>query len=219
MVRAVFDYGVIGQAIKKKLLEINPVDLRDFTLDKHRSVDDKPFGGGPGMVMRVDVIDRALEATRYKQQSTRSEKVVLLSASGEMFTQAKAREYAKLDHLILVSGRYEGVDERVKQHLVNEELSIGQYVLSGGEIPAMVIADTVARLIPGVLGDPNSLSYESFSSHPTPDTSHSQPKYDFPQYTQPAVYRGWKVPEVLRSGNHQAITAWRQEQAKMRSDL
>ena len=150
MVREILSYGPVGRGVKAGFLEINPVDLRDFTLDKHRSVDDKPFGGGPGMVMRVDVVDRALQGLRDKGQGLKGgAKTVLLSPQGKMFGQEIAREYSKLDHLILISGRYEGVDERVREHLADEELSIGNYVLSGGEIPAMAVADAVARLIPG----------------------------------------------------------------------
>ena len=210
MVREIMSYGVVGQAVKKGILTINAVDLRDFATDKHRSVDDTPFGGGPGMVMRVDIVDRALSAikrTKDKGKRTKGieEKIVLLSPQGEQFDQQKAEEYSKLDHLILISGRYEGVDERVREHLVDETLSIGPYVLSGGEIPAMAVADAVARLIPGVVGDPDSLVNESFSS------SSLIPTFDFPHYTQPAEYRGWKVPDVLRSGNHEKIKKWREK--------
>ena len=223
MVRAVFEYGVIGRAIKKGILNINPVDLRDFAVDKHRSVDDKPFGGGPGMVMRVDVIDRALSAIKRKREEGRGKKVVLLSPQGKLFNQRIAEEYSKLDHLILISGRYEGVDGRVREHLADEELSIGEYVLSGGEIPAMAVADAMARLLPGVLGDPESLVSESFSQmsneHPPAGeagkTENKKQKtknsFDFPNYTQPAEYKGWKVPEVLRLGNHGKIKEWREE--------
>ena len=207
MARAVFEYGVIGRAIKKGILEINPIDLRDFTLDKHRSVDDKPFGGGPGMVMRIDVVDRALQKTMSSKQKTMSRKIVLLSPRGKLFNQEIAQEYSEFDHLILISGRYEGVDERVKEHLVDEELSIGSYVLSGGEIPAMAVADAVARLIPGVLGNEESLISESFSQ--MSNEQKTENSFDFPQYTQPAEYKGWRVPEVLRLGDHGKIKKWR----------
>ena len=223
MVRSVFDYGVIGRAIKKGILDIKPVDLRDFAVDKHRSVDDKPFGGGPGMVMRVDVIDRALQKTMSRKQKTMSKKIVLLSPRGKMFSQQIAQEYSRLDHLILISGRYEGVDERVKEHLVDEEVSIGEYVLSGGEIPAMAVADAMARLLPGVLGDPESLVSESFSQMSNERKTENKKQktknsFDFPNYTQPAEYRGWKVPEVLRLGNHEKINEWRKEQAGIRGE-
>lgn len=218
MIRAVFDYGVVGRAMKKGVLQINPVDLRDFTADKHRSVDGTPFGGGPGMVMRVDVIDRTLQAISHEPRATSHERIVLLSPQGKLFNQQVAREYSKLDHLILISGRYEGVDERVKEHLVDEELSIGNYVLSGGEIPAMVVADSAARLIPGVVGNEESLTNESFSSGPpTPYSLLPTPVLDFPQYTQPVEYNGWKVPDILRSGNHQKIQEWREKQSKLKT--
>jgi len=215
MIREILSYGPVGRGVKAKVLEINPVDLRDFTLDKHRSVDDKPFGGGPGMVMRVDVIDRALKTIKRKKEEGRRKKVVLLSPQGRLFNQQIARGYSELDHLILISGRYEGVDERVRENLVDEELSIGNYVLSGGEIPAMAVTDAVARLIPGVLGNEESLANESFSSNSlSPQPLSLVPIFDFPHYTQPAEYKGWKAPEVLRSGNHAEIQKWREEKAK-----
>ena len=216
MIRAVFEYGVIGRAIKNGVLEINPVDLRDFATDKHRSVDDTPFGGGPGMVMRVDTIDRGISSIKHQASSVRA-RTILLSPQGKMFTQEIARQYSQLDHLILISGRYEGIDERVKEHLVDEELSIGNYVLSGGEIPAMAVADAVARLLPGVLGDSESLINESFSSSFGPHPSPLIPMFDFPQYTQPAEYKGWKIPDVLRSGDHKKIQVWRQRQSQLKS--
>lgn len=216
MVRAVFDYGIVGRAMKRGVLQINPVDLRNFTTDKHRSVDGTPFGGGPGMVMRVDVIDRALQAIFHEPRATSHERIVLLSPQGKLFNQRVAEEYSKLDHLILISGRYEGVDERVKEHLVDEELSIGNYVLSGGEIPAMVVADSVSRLIPGVVGNEESLISESFSSTSYEPLATS-PSFDFPQYTQPVEYKDWKVPEILRSGDHQKIQEWREKQSKRKA--
>lgn len=233
MVRAMFEYGVIGQAIKKDLIQIKPIDLRNFTFDKHRSVDGRPFGGGPGMVGRVDVVDGALENIKYKIKNKKyKQKVILLSPQGRVFNQQIAREYSQLDHLILISGRYEGVDERVAKYLADEELSIGNYVLSGGEIPAMAVADTVARLIPGVLGKSESLKSESFSrvtSNKKPAfakasagrqeiSKNSEPiVFDYPVYTEPAEYKGWNVPEILRSGDHEKIKNWREEQAKFKS--
>jgi len=222
MVREVLSYGPVGWGVKTGFLEINPVDLRDFALDKHRSVDDKPFGGGPGMVMRVDIIDAAISKLKAQDSKLRSNtsKIVLLSPQGRLFNQQIAQEYSELDHLILISGRYEGVDERVRKNLVDEELSIGNYVLSGGEIPAMVVADAVARLIPGVLGNEESLVSESFSAvgnkkqETRNNDDENKPQFDYPNYTQPAEYKGWKVPEVLRSGNHAEIQKWREEQAK-----
>ena len=217
MVREVLSYGPVGWGVKTGFLEINPVDLRDFALDKHRSVDDKPFGGGPGMVMRVDIIDRALSALKRLKVKGQKSKVILLSPQGRLFNQQIAEEYSLLDHLILISGRYEGVDERVRENLVDEELSIGNYVLSGGEIPAMVVADAVARLIPGVLGNEESLVSESFSANQPSTINHQPLTYDFPHYTQPMEYKGWKVPEILRSGNHAEIQKWREEKARKKS--
>jgi tRNA (guanine37-N1)-methyltransferase len=214
MVETVFSWGVIGQALKKDLLKIHAVDLRDFATDRHQTVDGRPFGGGPGMVMRVDTIDAALKkVTSHKSQVT--SRIVLLSPQGQVFSQPKAEELSQLDHLILISGRYEGVDERVRQHLVDEELSIGEYVLSGGEIPAMVIIDAVARLLPGVVGDPESLEHESFSGIRSKQEKISL--LDFPQYTRPVEYKRWKVPEILRSGDHQKINQWRQKQARLKT--
>lgn len=214
MVREIMSYGVVGQAVKNGILSINAVDLRDFATDKHRSVDDKPFGGGPGMVLRIDVVDAAISKIKNQKSKIQSKnqkvRTILLSPQGEQFSQQKAEEYSKLDHLILISGRYEGVDERVREHLVDEELSIGRYVLSGGELPAMVVADTVARLIPGVVGDPKSLVNESFSSFQALGTRHQEPSFDFPHYTRPAVYRGWSVPDVLVSGNHEEVRKWKE---------
>lgn len=222
MIREILSYGPVGRGVKAKILEINPVDLRDFTLDKHRSVDDKPFGGGPGMVLRVDIIDAAISKIKNKKSKIEKSKTVLLSPQGRIFNQEIARDYSKLDHLILISGRYEGVDERVRKHLVDEELSIGNYVLSGGEIPAMVVADAVARLMPGVLGNQESLARESFGNKKQETRSNDtedKPQFDYPNYTQPADYRGWKVLEVLRSGNHAEIQKWRDEQIRKKAEV
>lgn len=211
--------SLIGKAQEKGLLEINIHDLRDWANDKHKSVDDRPFGGGPGMVMRVDVVDRALDKLSTPEdkhlggQATKP-KVILLTPQGEKFEQKLAQDLSKEEHLILICGHYEGVDERVRKHLVDMEISIGDYVLTGGEIPAMVLIDTVGRLIPKVVGKPKSLENESFFKN----------RLDFPQYTRPVEYQGWKVPEVLRSGNHAKIKKWREEKSfektkKRRPDL
>jgi len=207
--------SLIGKAQKKDLVEIKVHNLRNWTKDKHRSVDDRPFGGGPGMVFRVDIVDRAL-----KDLKSKNSKIILLSPQGKVFNQKKARSLSQLDHLILVCGHYEGFDERVREHLVDEQISIGDYVLTGGEIPAMVIIDTIVRLIPSVVGKPKSLEQESFS-HPD---SLEQNLLDYPEYTRPENYRGWKVPKVLLSGNHAKISQWRREKAlektkKLRPDL
>jgi tRNA (guanine37-N1)-methyltransferase len=198
--------SIVKRAVEKKIVEIDLLNIRDFTEDKHHTTDLPPYGGGPGMVMMVEPIAKALE--RCKEQKTVSNetrKVVLLSAKGTLFSQKKAQEFAKLDHLILICGHYEGVDERVAENLIDEEIRIGDYVLTGGELPAMVIADSVIRLQPGVLGDDTS-------SH---DESHSEEGIlEYPQYTRPADYNGWKVPDVLLGGHHAEIEKWREEQKK-----
>lgn len=191
-----FRESIIKRAQDKNLAEIKIHDLRKWGLDDRRTVDDRPYGGGPGMIMRVDVLDTAI-----KELKTKNSKVILLDATGERFTQQRAVKLSKLGHLILIAGHYEGVDHRVHEHLVDEVISIGDYVLTGGEIPAMVIIDTIVRLIPGVVGKEESIVEES----------HSKPGYkEYPQYTRPDNYKGWSVPEVLLSGNHKEIKNWRQ---------
>jgi len=205
-----FDESIVKRAQDKGLLDIQIHDLRDYGEGERRSVDDRPYGGGIGMILRVDIIDSALSKLRNKES-----RVVLLDAGGEKFTQKKAVELSKVKHLILIAGHYEGVDARVHEHLVDEIISIGDYVLTGGEIPAMVIADAVTRLIPGVLPKPGAIELESFSE---------ENLLEFPQYTRPEKYRSWKVPEVLLSGNHKEIEKWRKQESlkrtkKVRSDL
>jgi len=199
-----FRESMIKRAQEKKLVEIKIHDLRQWTKDKHKTVDDKPFGGGPGMVIKVEVIDKAL-----KDLKTDKTKVILLSPQGKTFKQGKAQKLSKLKHIIMICGHYEGFDERIREHLVDEEISIGDYVLTGGEIPAMVIVDTVVRLIPGVVGNEKSIKDESFSKG----------WLEYPQYTRPADYKGWQVPEVLLSGDHEKIKKWRKEQAEKRTKL
>lgn len=201
-----FSESIMKRAKEKGAVSIDLVNIRDFTEDKHRTTDLPPYGGGPGMVMRVEPIDKALEMLRGMSDEVRERtRTVLLSAKGKPYTQAKASEYSCLDHLILICGHYEGVDERVVEHLIDEEIRIGDFVLTGGELPAMVIADSVIRLVPGVLGDEMS----------TADESHNLPGYlEYPHYTRPENYKGWKVPEVLLSGNHAEIVKWRKEQSK-----
>lgn len=199
-----FGESMVKRAQENSAVEISVHDLRDWTEDVHRTVDDRPYGGGAGMVMRVDVIDSALQSLKQQETSNKKQasKIILMSAKGQQYTQQKAEEYAKLDHLILIAGHYEGVDERVAQHLVDEEIRVGDYVLTGGELPSMIIVDSVIRLLPGVLGNDQSAIHES----------HSQPGYlEHPHYTRPAEYNGWKVPEVLQSGNHAEIEKWREE--------
>jgi tRNA (guanine37-N1)-methyltransferase len=194
--------SIVKRAQEKGLATIDLLNIRDFTEDKHHTTDLPPYGGGPGMVMSVEPIDKALEKVKGEGEKGKM-KTVLLSAKGKLFSQEKAQEYTKLDQLILICGHYEGVDERVAEHLIDEEIRIGDYVLTGGEIPAMVVTDSVIRLLPGVLGD-------DMSSH---DESHSEVGVlEYPQYTRPAVYKGWKVPDVLLSGNHAEIEKWRAEQ-------
>lgn len=199
----VFQYGVVGRAAKKNLIDVHIVHLRDFTDDAHRSVDDRPFGGGAGMVLKPEPIDRALEHIR-KQEQDRKNHVVLLSAQGRVFTQRDAERWAGYDSLTMICGRYEGVDERVARYMCNEEVGIGDFVLSGGEPAALVIADAVIRLLPGVLGNSESPSTDSFS----------EGILGYPQYTRPAGYRDWRVPDVLLSGDHRKIQEWRKEKAK-----
>jgi tRNA (guanine37-N1)-methyltransferase len=201
--------GMIRAAREKGRLAVDVVQLRDFTDDSHRSTDDYPFGGGVGMIMKIDPIARALESLALAGPAERpaGSRVTLLSPQGRPFTQRLAIEYAGLEHLVLVCGRYKGVDERVSDHLVDEELSLGDFVLSGGEPAALCVVDAVARLLPGVVGDSDSVESDSFHAG----------ILDAPYYTRPADYRGWGVPEVLLSGNHAAIARWRREQALRRT--
>ena len=205
--RAAFEQGVVGKARAAGLIEIRVHDLRDWTRDRHRTVDDRPFGGGEGMLMKAGPIFEAVESIwpeRIVGVRNAGQKVILLSAQGAKFDQARAREFSKLDELLLICGRYEGVDERVAEHLADEELSVGDFVLSGGELPAAVVIDATARLIAGVLGNENSAVEESFGE---------EGMLDCPQYTRPAEFRGWTVPETLLGGNHEEIRKWRRRAA------
>jgi len=193
---SVFDFGIVRRAVEAKLIEIVIHDLRDFTHDRHRQVDDRPFGGGAGMVMKPEPLFRAVEAITSDSPDA---SVALLSPQGRLFDQELAREYSLKPRVVLICGRYEGVDERVVEHLITDEVSIGDVVLSGGEIPAMIVVDAVTRVIPGALGCEQSAERESFVGG----------LLDFPQYTRPAEYLGMKVPEVLLSGNHAEIERWR----------
>lgn len=216
MFKGPFDESIIKRAQDKSLVQIDIHNLRDWAKDKHKTVDNRPYGGGPGMVIRVDVVDRALKNLKTEEQKNstqnteRRTRVILLSAKGKRYTQKKAQELSKLDHLILICGHYEGVDHRVYEHLADEVVSIGNYVLSGGEIPAIVLTDTVVRLIPGSLGNPQSLDDESFSQL---TTHNSPPTTEYPQYTRPETFKGWKVPKVLLSGNHKEIEKWRRKKS------
>lgn len=198
-----FSHGVVANAAQVGLIQIHVHDLRNWTHDRHRSVDDRPFGGGEGMLLKPAPIFEAVESVWPERTPDR--RLVLLSAQGQRFNQETARRYSGYKELFLICGRYEGVDERVAEHLADEELSIGDFVLSGGEIGAALVVDCVARLLPGVLGNEDSAIQESFSEAAL---------LDCPQYTRPAEYRGWKVPDVLLSGNHEQIRQWRSQAAK-----
>ncbi len=196
------DESIIKRARQAGLLELQLHQLRDWTHDRHKTVDDRPFGGGPGMLLKPEPIFEAVES--LQREKTR---VILMSPSGRKFDQAIARELAQQEHLLIVTGHYEGFDERIREALADDELSIGDYVLTNGALPAMVVIDTVARLLPGVLGDDASATEESFSHG----------LLEYPQWTRPAEFRGMKVPDVLVSGNHAEIAKWRAEQAKQRT--
>ena len=207
-----FKHGVVARAAQYGSLEIYLHDLRNWTHDLHRTVDDRPFGGGEGMLLKPEPIFEAVESIWPAR--TAKQRIILLSAQGRKFTQATARELLDNEELLLICGRYEGVDERVAQYLADEELSIGDYVLSGGELAAVCVIDTVARLLPGVLGNHDSSLNESFEAG----------ILDCPQWTRPADFRGWKVPEELLTGNHAEIKKWRQKAAlektkRLRPDL
>jgi tRNA (guanine37-N1)-methyltransferase len=198
-----FGTGIFKRAIDNGLVTVNPVNIRDYTHDKHRTTDDYPYGGGAGMVMKPEPIFEAVEAIKEELDDKNVDlPVVLLSPQGRLFSHEVARELAQHAHIVLICGHYEGVDERVAEHLATDVISIGDYVLTGGELPAMVVADAVLRLVPGVLGSEES---------PLED-SHAGGLLEYPQYTRPADFRGWKVPEILLSGNHAQIAKWRREQ-------
>ena len=197
--------SILGRARTDKKIVVKTWNIRDFAQDKHTITDDTPYGGGAGMVMKVEPIDLALQAVIQEAGADLKRKVIVMSPRGAQFTQAKAHEYTEIEHLIFICGRYEGIDQRVIDHLADEELSIGPYVLSGGEMPAVVVIETVARLLPGVLGNEASLAEESHGEVGS---------LEYPQYTKPETYKDWVVPEVLLSGNHAAIEAWRKDAQK-----
>jgi tRNA (guanine37-N1)-methyltransferase len=197
--------GVVGRGIESGIVDVAVHDLRDFTTDRHRTVDDVPFGGGPGMVLKAEPLFRAVDRIR----ETRGEPgaVVLTSPQGPRFTQAGAERLRGMGHIVILCGRYEGVDDRVRAHLATEEISIGDYVLSGGELAALVVVDAVARLVPGVVGDAGSVAADSFA----------RGLLDYPHFTRPADVRGWTVPDVLLSGHHARIETWRRREAVRRT--
>ncbi len=206
-----FDHSIIKKAIEKKLVEIKYIDIRDFGIGKHKTVDNRPYGGGQGMILRVDVLARTIEAAKNKKLTKFTQKVVLLDPHGGSFNQKKAKELSKLKHLILVCGHYEGFDDRIN-NFVDEVISIGDFILTGGEIPSMIVTDSVVRLIKGTFKE-NVTDIESFS-----------PYLEYPQYTKPRVYRKHSVPEILLSGNHREIEEWRKKTSledtiKLRPDL
>jgi tRNA (guanine37-N1)-methyltransferase len=205
MFEATLDEGIVGRAIERGLVDLKVHDLRDHTHDRHRTVDDVPFGGGPGMVLKPRPLFEAVEAIRGDRGVP--DAVILTSPQGRLFGQAEARRLSGLAHVVILCGRYEGVDERVRQELATEELSIGDYVLTGGELPALVILDAVARLLPGAVGDERSVEADSFT----------RGLLDFPHYTRPAAFRDLKVPPVLLSGHHAQIRRWRKREALRRT--
>ncbi len=224
-----FSHGIIRRAQEAGLVEIKVQNLREFTDDRHRTVDDRPFGGGDGMVLKAEPIFRAVESLIEQQAGAQRRAIILLSPQGKPFSQADAFRLAGMDHLVFICGRYEGVDERVAEHLATEELSIGDFILSGGELAAAVVVDAVVRLVPGALGNEVSRELDSFSfSPPSKGLEESSGEevgpLSWPQYTRPVDFRGWKVPEILLSGNHQEILKWRRLQAyqktgRVRPDL
>ena len=221
MFRDPFDASILKRGQERELVDIRLYNIRDFTHDRHHVVDDYPYGGGEGMLMKPEPLFEAVETVhkgipdrsgaRLRSLPSRGNRdsipTILLSPQGRRFSQEMAQRLAQERDVVLVCGHYEGVDERVRQHLVTEEVSIGDYVLTGGELPAMVMVDAIARLVPGVLGSPQALQEES----------HISGLLEYPQYTRPAEYRGWSVPEVLLSGDHQRIARWRREQALLRT--
>src|SRR3990167_4329652 len=208
MFSGAFDESIVGRAQKQGKVEIKIHQLRNWATDRHQTVDDRPYGGGVGMLLKIEPVSAALQDLK-----TEKSKTILLDAGGQKYTQQKARTYSQVNHLILICGRYEGVDHRIREHLIDEEISVGDYILTGGEIPAMVIADSVIRLIPGVLTKEEAVQLESFSL-PTTD---NLPQVEYPQYTRPEDFNGWKVPEVLLSGNHKKIEGWKKEESNKRS--
>jgi tRNA (guanine37-N1)-methyltransferase len=222
--RGPLEHGIVRRAREAGLIDMHVQDLRAFTKDRHRTVDDRPFGGGEGMVLKPEPLFEAVEsllghgmgdATKPPARDPRTA-IILMSAAGKLFSQETARRFAQLERILFICGRYEGVDERVAEHLATEELSIGDFVLSGGELAALLVMDAVTRLLPGALGNEASSQNESFSavadlptgvSHQSQATSHAL--LDFPHYTRPADYRGWNVPEVLIGGNHAEVAKWR----------
>ena len=204
MAAAPLRQGIIGKAIDRKLIDVRVINIRDFATDRHRTTDDRPFGGGSGMVMKPEPLAAAIESVQDSEPAAR---VILLSPQGRIFKQEIASALSRLNHICLVCGRYEGVDERIRRCYVDDEISIGDYVLTGGELPALIVLDTVARLVPGVLGSDESIAEESFVDG----------LLEYPHYTRPEVFEGHRVPEILLSGNHGAIRRWRRQESLFRT--
>jgi tRNA (guanine37-N1)-methyltransferase len=222
------DHGIVRRAREAGIVQIQVQDLREFAKDRHKTVDDRPFGGGEGMVLKPEPLFEAVEKLLGQPMGDSTQKaplpsgtaVVLLSAAGKLFTQETARRLARLGRIVLICGRYEGVDERVAEHLATEEISIGDYVLSGGELPAAIVLDAVTRLLPGALGNEASTENESFRKLEVEESVATSGNFrkarlllDYPHYTRPAEYRGWKVPDVLIGGHHAEVAKWRAQQA------
>lgn len=207
MFDGVFTASILGKAREKGIVELNTVNFRDYANNKHNTVDDYPYGGGGGMVLKAEPIFLAVEALTASLPSGTKPRVVLMCPQGEPFSQKKAEELSQEEHLIFICGHYEGYDERIREHLVTDELSIGDYVLTGGELPAMVVIDSVVRLLPGVLGNETSAVTDSFSTG----------LLEYPHYTRPVQFREWEVPEILMSGHHANIEKWRRQQAIWRT--
>lgn len=206
MIKPVVSESIIGRACSSGIVNINAVDLRSFTHDRHHTTDDSPYGGGPGMVIKCEPVFEAVESIVSKTAGP-APKVLLMTPQGRRFNQKMAEELARENHLIFVCGRYEGFDDRIREHLATDEISVGDYVITGGELAALIITDSVCRLLPGVLGDDDSSHSESFSSG----------MLEYPQYTRPYDFRGWQVPDILLSGNHAEIEKWRFETALIRT--
>ena len=196
-VESILNYSIVGKAIEKELLEVKILNIRDFALDKHKMTDDTPYGGGPGMVMKPEPIFNAFESLNGDYHS------IMMTPQGSVLNHDKVINLSGEEHIVILCGHYEGVDQRVRDNLISEEISIGDYVLTGGELPALILVDAISRYIPGVLGNVESLEEESFSSN----------LLEYPQYTRPRIYQGYEVPEILLSGNHQKIAKWRHEQS------
>ncbi len=206
IIEPVVSESIIGRARTNGLVRINAVDLRNYTHDRHRTTDDSPYGGGPGMVIKCEPVFEAVEDIVFRSSGPKP-RVLMMTPQGKRFDQRMAEEFSRENHLVFICGRYEGFDERIREHLVTDEVSIGDYVITGGELAALIITDAVCRLLPGVLGDDESSQAESFSSG----------MLEYPQYTRPAEFRGWNVPDVLLSGNHAEIDKWRKQMALCRT--